>query len=512
MWGLVPNSVRSRESFVRKYMSKNPNASKRVAVQKHKKAMRCMFGVDEEEVDGTQRRSRKRKLDEPDTENDEAGGASAGAGGASAGAGDASAGAGGASTSAGAGGATFNNDFTSNLYLPHFTGRVPTNKEHDELRQHFIEVSSIKDCHLAPWMEEILLHLPEEHRKETSESVWMDPTDGSYIFGVCGTNKREAAYFLEMVHRLDHPILSGCFDKEISFVDGMEYFEHGNLEQLRMFVNDESYSACMVAIGCGAGRSSHASAIYKDRTSHTLVFLDPQGEPKPDMSIETVMDEINAFLQSENLPYTRIGVGQQYMDQAYGERSCFVAAFMRILYTLFRSYTDPAHHPPVHYRNERVPCVFAVFVSKLFQAVDVIDEHTLHETLKKTSQDLVEIAQKQREDDDKEYKKTEQDLTYKLFLDMQTESKDNNDVPTTIEVTSLEYQNGRCKEVLDVHRSSVLTGFAEDIRKRAGFRIRASEVNYFMRNEFTRLYPIEPPLSTYETVRVLHTMGGKIIP
>ena len=272
-----------------------------------------------------------------------------------------------------------------------------------------MNVSDIERCRLAPWMETIINYLPRNLGRTAPAPVLMDPLNGRYVFGCCNLPLEKSDHFLWMFHRWKHPILMKIYPKTLRFLHNEaileKYMGKGHhewereafsLEDLRRFAVNDQYQALYTVAqfiekeGKDRGLyNGHVRTIVKDVTNRRLVLLDPHGTTKSALMDDHVFfPRVNRFLsENREIPFDELVIGTQHADQAYSEGSCGAVSYMRMLYMVYMSHMDPSR-APISFKDERVPCVFAVFVSKLFQILNIINEKSIKQTLEVVGEGL----------------------------------------------------------------------------------------------------------------------------
>ncbi len=346
MWNLVPHTTRSEDRFVQEYIRTHPYANKTSALQKYRKAMRCMFGITEGEEENIV--SPQKRLRRP-----EEGAAAA--------------------TSASAGAPE--PAFPASGYIPFRTGADLRLVDLTE-REHAL-------CHTLPgWMNALVesVEITDERTAREPFQVFMNPSQAQYIMGVCGAQISVTAGILKSFR--DHPIFSLCYREP--FIIALEFNEFTGMmqDQIREFLQPR-YKIAMLSRVLRAERVddfSHAGLLIKDTirdsdgNEHTrLIITDPHG------SYSTILtrDELGRVKNLIEREFRKIVKNVsatyevQHQDQATVEGSCVAMAFMRMCYLSYRSFVE-RNDRLTTFLMEPIPCVFAVFVSRLFQRVGVI--------------------------------------------------------------------------------------------------------------------------------------------
>lgn len=372
MWGLVPTSVRSRKSFVRRYRQTHARASERDAHQKYEFAMRCMFGMDP--LDENPRKLRRKE-------------------------------------SAGAGGAT--TTFEASDYIP----GVPD------------EISDPRCDVLPAWMNLLVASVPPIYGESYFATHGYRPVeiehggaDGTrYILGVCGSGvqaRQEVIRILRQDGR--HPIFKSCCPFEI-IVDTRTAPGVGG---------EAAAAAAAAAVGAGGEESprntvsefcsnmeykialfvkyanipdrhfgplapptefAHVCLLIKDGFDEggnlQLVITDPNGSYNSMLS-PAELESMENKVRTEALRgghTVNVRHAQQYQDQS-AEGSCGVVSFMRMLYLAYKAHV--LNSEPMLHINSPIPCVWAVFVSRLFQRAGVITHSTHNDATKSANEEL----------------------------------------------------------------------------------------------------------------------------
>lgn len=337
MWNLIPDDTRPEESFVRQYIRTHPGVERSTAVVKYRKAMQCMFGMD--------RPTKRIRVED----------GSAGAGGE-------------------AGGADWTRDFHTEMFFP------PT---HPGLRK-LVNLTDSKCVTLPTWMNEVLDRVPFMLGASDDESfaLHMDPHTGQYIFGVCGTPNEAPIAILQRVR--DHPFFQHCFPTPFQTDVAIMPSYKSITDDLHDFCVNPKYTIALFVIGAENRHDSvffgHVRLLIKDGTDDAgrlkLVITDPHGTYDGIVSADDLViieQNLVAAAREKDVQIT-VRHSEQFKDQG-PEGSCGAMAFMRMTYILYRAHISETNEPLL-YVNERVPCVFAVFVSRLFHRVNVINRRS----------------------------------------------------------------------------------------------------------------------------------------
>ncbi len=269
-----------------------------------------------------------------------------------------------------------------------------------------ITVNKIASCALPEWMIEVLNLAPKV--KDNLE-VDYNLRDKVYIFGVCGVNEAQFSTMVRRFVRSAHPFLSKFYPRELNFSilanqaplstyhyggengipgrHGYEgYWAHAekDAKEFKEFLNNEQ---CLVS---GIGWRLHARLVIKNPFDRVVYILDPHGvfgswydhsKPKSSERIqdETFVERINRVVfkpRARTSGYTRCQLLDRTKVDQGSEGSCAAQSFLRGVYILYKSHTNPGRSL-LDFVNDDIPCVFAVFVSKLFQRAKIITHETL---------------------------------------------------------------------------------------------------------------------------------------
>lgn len=362
MWGLVPTSVRSRKSFVQRYRKTHARASERDAHRKYEFAMRCMFGMDP--PDENPRKQRRTE-------------------------------------SAGAGGASIN--FEVSDYIP----GVSDGNDMSDPR-----------CDILPtWMNVLVASVQPIYGEIYFTTHGYRPVEierggaagTRYILGVCGSGVQARQDVLRILRQDGHhPIFKSCCPFEI-IVDTRTdpgTVGAGGEEAVRNTVsefcsNTEYKIALFVKYANIPDRHfgplapptefAHVCLLIKDGLDEdgnlNLVITDPNGSYDSTLSpaeLESMENKVRIEAlrggQTVNVRHA-----QQYQDQS-AEGSCGVVSFMRMLYLVHKAHV--LNSEPMLHINSPIPCVWAVFVSRLFQRAGVITHSTHNDATKSANEEL----------------------------------------------------------------------------------------------------------------------------
>ncbi len=244
-----------------------------------------------------------------------------------------------------------------------------------------------REClNLPEWMNVLVesVHFEEGARHEPF-AVFMNPRDAQYILGVCGAPITISSQILSTFPR-DHPFFMRCFPDP--FMIELEIHENfgfaAQTEQLREFCQNPQYQIALLSRSSASERLAsvgdefgHAGLLIKDMDEHgrllKLVITDPNGAYDGILT-GAELRRYEVFIQAEVRKYVADATVEhqiQHRDQAAVEGSCVAMAFMRMCYLLYRSFVEN-NERLVGFLQDPVPCVFAVFVSRLFQRKGII--------------------------------------------------------------------------------------------------------------------------------------------
>lgn len=238
------------------------------------------------------------------------------------------------------------------------------------------------ECVLYDWMNVILSKFNPLPPGTPLRPVYMQAQTGIYAFGVCGGfSDREPIFavllrspYFRYLHNTSFHVGLLLEQKQIQFrekyIESSLYNHVGRaIADFLDFVLDPHAKVCMVAW------SEHQRLIIKDPERDRLVLIDPHGELSNPTDSNFIIERLNIALEIlEDSPYKTFVYEPHHQDQL-AEGSCATVAFLRALFILFCSNTTGQE--PIHFIHERIPCVFALFVSILLQQRGVIkwDEH-----------------------------------------------------------------------------------------------------------------------------------------
>lgn len=239
---------------------------------------------------------------------------------------------------------------------------------------------------LPEWMNVLVesVHFEEEARRDPF-AVFMNPRDAQYILGVCGAPITVTSQILSTFPR-DHPFFMRCFpDPFMIELEIHENFGFNQTEQLREFCHNPQYQIALLSRSSASERLAsvgdefgHAGLLIKDTDEHgrlKLVITDPNGAYDGILTGDELM-RYEVFIQAEVRKYVAEATVEhqvQHRDQAAVEGSCVAMAFMRMCYLLYCSFVEN-NERLVGFLQDPVPCVFAVFVSRLFQRKGIITQ------------------------------------------------------------------------------------------------------------------------------------------
>lgn len=272
-----------------------------------------------------------------------------------------------------------------------------------------ITVNKIAECALPEWMIEVINLAPKV--KDNLE-VDYNLREKVYIFGVCGVNESQFSTMVRRFVHAAHPFLSKFYPKELNFrilgnvappstyhyggengipgqpgYDGYWAHAEKDAKEFRDFINNEH---CLVS---GIGWRLHARLILKNPFDRKLYILDPHGvfgswfdrsQPKSPERIqdETLVQRINRVVfkpRAKTSGYTECQLLDRTKVDQGSEGSCAAQSFLRGVYILYKAHLNPGRSL-LDFVNDDIPCVFAVFVSKLFQRAKIITHETLQQS------------------------------------------------------------------------------------------------------------------------------------
>ncbi len=288
----------------------------------------------------------------------------------------------------------------------------------DTEREQYIPPSSsglqaISDCALPDWMTEVLDLSPEGPDKV---DVFYNADDKTYTLGVCGTNDTRLYQIVIRFLEFGHPFLSKLYP-QIILLDGFQtdytglrvYDELEASEDAKTRVFDREakkarrdFANFMMNTTCLVGYSSyreHARLLIKNPSDRIVYIIDPHGpiyDLKQTQAIVRRINELFFFRRGARHGYTQCKLlGREKRDQPYEEESCGAVAFMRAVYILFKFHTNP-HKSILEFVSDDIPCVFAVFASKLLKSTGIASSYDLFSWLNNV------IDEEKKEDPDRD--------------------------------------------------------------------------------------------------------------
>jgi hypothetical protein len=143
------------------------------------------------------------------------------------------------------------------------------------------------------------------------------------------------------------------------------------IEQFKEFVTGD----CMVTyMEIHSGGFDHARALFKDPTTKKIYVIDPIGKNEP-YTDQLFVPLLSAFVRHVKCPrYDGAEFKQGRRDQRNEDEACGAVIFTRIVFAAYKA--KKYGKLPMDYIYPPLPCLFALFVSDLFQRADVITEET----------------------------------------------------------------------------------------------------------------------------------------
>jgi len=335
MWNLIPNGTRTKDEFVRQYIRAHPSAERSTALAKYHKAMRCMFGMESVK--------RRRLLNEEE--------------------------------------ASQSNEFEAPDYVPEASCGSA------------LIMLTDRCVRLPLWMATLVDSLPLRGPATYSgwvlQPVYVEPQGNArYILGVCGSTGEDRSYVLQHIRNNDnHPIFRHACPFEITVdllttieTDAARAGAGAGGEAVREFCNNPLYKIALLVVRAeipsiffGPRMFSHVRLLIKDgvdeRGNLKLAITDPHG-PYNTVAGEDLQTRVESYIRTES--GSIVQHIEQHSDQS-AEGSCGAVSFMRMLYLLYKAHTAQTQPSrPMLYIRSPIPCVFAVFVSWLFQRAGVI--------------------------------------------------------------------------------------------------------------------------------------------
>jgi hypothetical protein len=330
MFELVPNGLRPENRFVEHYIRAHKHASRMDARMKYRKAMQCMFGMD---PDSDNPRKRLR----------------------------------------GAAAAPTEESFET-------SGHIPVLRPG---QTRLIDLTDDECIHLPRWMNELVERIPVINPygflPQTGFAVFMEPQAVRYVMGICGTKDGVVEYILEHIGH-EHPIFRHCFQRQLR----LDMSSSLPTPDVRSFCENPDYKVALLTVsvdipnplGTDMGPSKrfyHARLLIKEGTGDDgilkLAITDPHGR------FDTILgrdaqESIEERIRVNAGMVVNVRHAVQHSDQSY-EGSCVAMSFMRMAFLLHKS-NQTRRDELMSFIMEPIPCVFAVFVARLFTAANVI--------------------------------------------------------------------------------------------------------------------------------------------
>jgi len=289
--------------------------------------------------------------------------------------------------------------FTNNGFIP--------DKNDD-----YIILSEIPECNLPEWMDKILEKLPGKYsfkmRDFEYQPVLIEPTTRTYVLGVCYVKHVDSDKMNFLISRLNHPILNRL-KIGIRFSDNLKLTAPSyslrtsindfrrrttvrniekNYRKLDAFIDNPRFVASVVSWYMVGSKDSHARLLVKHPPHETIYVLDPHGKMFDPGVDNSFIESLNAHIQRRpGRKYKHIKFIEHVADQSPFENSCVAVCFLRAFFMLYNIHTNPTSFA-MDYANLPIPCIFATFVSRLLQLLQVITTETYETTKREQTKGL----------------------------------------------------------------------------------------------------------------------------
>jgi hypothetical protein len=245
-------------------------------------------------------------------------------------------------------------------------------------RNDLVDITSIHKCKLPEWMKTITAKITKPAGWTPPHPVYIIPRTIEYIFGVCGTVEEKITQVLRAIKdtRELSSIYQGMFMFEIEH-SGEKRDLKKDADLTRDLKNFIKSSKLIAYFHLKSTPMYHARTLFKDEKTKTVYVLDPLGHDAPRQDV-IFLPAINKLVRGfKNPNYTKVEFKKGRQDQRNEEKSCGAVTFTRMVYAAYNTHKNPGT-APMDYIYQALPCRYAIFVSELFQRVDVItsDTHT----------------------------------------------------------------------------------------------------------------------------------------
>lgn len=291
-------------------------------------------------------------------------------------------------------------------------------------RNDLVDITSIHKCKLPEWMKATLAKLPKPAGWIPPHPVYIIPRTIEYIFGVCGTVEEKIMQVLRAIK--DTRELSSIFQ-------GMFLFEmkpgkqtlkkDANLSKdFKKFIDGPSLFAY---VHFKSTTWYHARALFKDSKTKTVFVIDPLGKNSSTHD-PVFLPAVNKLLKGcKNPNYTKVEFKKGRQDQRNEQRSCGAVSFTRMVYAAYKTHKNPGT-APMDYIYQALPCRYAIFVSELFQRVDIITRDTHAEVVATLSRKL--LADRIRDRRIQEEERKVEELRQRVLRRQEEEEETKDDV------------------------------------------------------------------------------------
>lgn len=239
-------------------------------------------------------------------------------------------------------------------------------------RNEEIDVTHVPKCQMYDWMVKVTKKLKKPKGWKPQFPVYMIPRTLEYIFNVCITYKEQVEKILAAIRT----------ESQLSYIfPYVFYFElAGNPRNIKLYRElidrflEFVTGDCMVAyMEIHSEGFHHARALFKDPATRKMYVIDPIGKNAPRHD-QLFIPLLSAFVRHCSPSYTGAEFKQGRRDQRNEEDACGAIIFTRIVFAAYKA--KKYGHSPMDYIYPPLPCLFALFVSDLFQRADVITEDT----------------------------------------------------------------------------------------------------------------------------------------
>jgi hypothetical protein len=262
-----------------------------------------------------------------------------------------------------------------------------------------IDPEKLAECVLPDWMQAILAQLPQVPEGFTYEPVWFEPKHSRYVFGVCNIKDY-------MINHLLHFILTdtrfyGLYPELINFhtfeksdfltwiqdlnpgkvvqEKHREHFKHSFETKMTVAMNsfldflvEPNFKVAVTAWG---GHSHFFVKVIPRKGRNLILYLDPNGTQTvaENKKVISALNEVIRLFRPI-VDFAPITFHPHVRDQGI-EGSCAAVSLLRCLYIVYKTRITPGASE-LAFINDRIPCIFAIFVSYMFQRANIITKDT----------------------------------------------------------------------------------------------------------------------------------------